>query len=102
MTWQPFANDREVKIDSRGYVIIRPRVRPATVPLFCPICDLMMRTDDDSRRWRENQCCHKCSMKWVDPARERWANGWRPSREEVQDEVAYRTSLPIGVKLEPV
>lgn len=100
MNWRPISGEREAFVDPRGFTVIRPLVRPPPSPLFCPVCDLMMRTDEDVRRWREDGCCHQCAMKWCDPQRERWASGWRPPPEDVESEVSRRRAVPIGVKLE--
>lgn len=101
MTWKPFSNNREIKTES-GFTVIRPVNRPVIVPLFCPICSLMMRTELDSQRWKETGCCHFCSMKWADPDRSKWISGWRPSSDDVRAEIKLRQMVPIGVKLEAV
>ncbi len=98
--WKPFSRDRLINADTRGFTVIRPVEKPDPVPLFCPICDLMMRTNEDTQKWREHKCCSKCSMKWAEPDRERWASGWRPTHEEVKADVELRLAIPIGVKLD--
>lgn len=70
------------------------------IPLFCPVCDLMMRTAEDAAAHRESKCCAACARKWRDSNRSRWASGWRPTTKEVSEEVSARRIVPISLKLE--
>lgn len=100
LVWKPFSGGRLISTNSHGFTVIRPVEKPEPVPLFCPICDLMMRTNHDTQTWHENNCCSKCSMKWAEPNRDVWMSGWRPALDDVKAEVKLRLAIPIGVKLD--
>lgn len=69
-----------------------------SVPVFCPICDIMMRTADDAAAFSSASCCHTCKLKFVDPDRVRWMSGRRPTSDEVELEIAIRRKLPVGIE----
>lgn len=98
--WKVISGDREAYTDDRGYVVVRPIVRERPVPLFCDVCDIMMRTDNDVIAWKQSGCCHHCHIKWAAARSTQWAAGWRPSDSDIADEVKRRRALPMGVKLE--
>lgn len=92
--------ERKVIRDPRGFVIIESPDRQPSPPAFCPHCRLMMRNSDDIDSWKQFSCCHRCSMKWAAPNREKWSLGWRPEPKELQIEIEERRKIPIGIKLE--
>ena len=51
------------------------------VPVWCPLCDLVMRDDSKSYyRWR---VCLQCFIEFIEHREERWESGRRPNAEEV-------------------
>lgn len=54
-----------------------------TVPLFCPLCEIMMSRFSDIEFYNSWQACSSCSTKWAEPNRELWKSGWRPDLKEI-------------------
>jgi len=81
------------------YIIVPKNIERDPVPLSCPVCDLAMRDSEDARSFTDNDCCSWCEMKWVEPNREAWAGGWRPTQEQVGEEVQRRQSLPVRLPI---
>jgi hypothetical protein len=62
-TWTPFDSYREMKVLLDGKIlVIRPSDAATVVPLFCPLCEVSMKTADDSIAYRKAQCCEKCFL----------------------------------------
>jgi hypothetical protein len=95
MARRPYLRDRLIEEMPEGFVVIVPTDASLPVPLFCPICDFVMRTKDDETAYREFECCDRCSRKWAAPRKKAWKDGWRPSREQVADAEADRVPLSI-------
>ncbi len=56
----------------------RERMR---VPLFCPICDIVMK--GDNKTYYKWGCCRHCHIEFVEDREERWESGWRPNQEDL-------------------
>jgi hypothetical protein len=80
--------------------VIVPTGNQSHVPLDCPVCKIIMRDADDSRLFREFQCCSWCASRWAESHRDEWTEGWRPSQEDVDLEIARRQSSPIRLPIE--
>lgn len=52
------------------------------VPVWCPICDLVMK--GDSKSYYDWGCCNLCFIQFVEERERRWVDGWRPTEEEVE------------------
>ena len=63
------------------------------VPIDCPLCEFMLTTKDIST-YKKHQCCSFCSMMIVEPNREKWKNGWRPSKKEMSKVINNRKKIP--------
>jgi hypothetical protein len=63
------------------------------VPLECPLCNFLLTTAD-ILVYKKNECCDFCSMMVVDPNKERWENGWRPSKKEMSKVIKNRKKIP--------
>lgn len=59
--------------DSRSY----------KVPAFCPLCERVMKGSRSVTTYYDFGCCRDCWVEWVDTREERWANGWRPSADDI-------------------
>lgn len=81
-----------------GFVVIKPSLDIKTVPLFCPVCEMSMLTADDSQAYRKYGCCEPCARKWAEWNTE-WEDGWRPSPEEIEKELARRHARPFVIRL---
>lgn len=64
------------------------------IPLFCPICDFVMNSADDTDSYSRYTCCFDCEMKWAQSRNSEWTSGWRPSKKEIDDERAKRLKIP--------
>jgi len=53
------------------------------VPVACPVCDYLLRTNSDEKSFRLFGCCESCEMFWARPRQNEWKEGWRPSKEEI-------------------
>jgi len=50
----------------------------------CDICGYAFRHQEDVIEHENHGCCIDCSLQFMQPNREKWKNGWRPSKEEVE------------------
>ena len=83
MAQRPYLNDRLIEEMPGGFVVIVPANAPKPVPLSCPVCDHVLRSRDDATAYEEFACCERCAQTWAHPRRKAWADGWRPSSEQV-------------------
>lgn len=98
--WKPYFKDR-LKLDhASGFIIIVPKDRIEPIPVYCPVCRLLMQSADDAEYFRAKSCCEKCGMKWADPNLEKWHQGYRPDPSEIKTEVTRRQSIPISLNLD--
>lgn len=68
------------------------------IPLFCPVCDMLMSSSDDALMFERYECCEACGMRWAEPNADRWLKeGWRPSSSELMHETERRRGYPISV-----
>ena len=82
------------------FVFVDKRTDPSPgIPLFCPICNFAVRTYEDRSCYESKQCCSKCAMVFADSRLDEWKDGWRPTTEQIQEEVNRRLSIPVSVDL---
>lgn len=63
-----------------------------STPLFCPVCESAMSSKDDDLYFNLLECCKDCGMTWAETKRTAWLNGWRPHRQEIDNEILRRRS----------
>jgi hypothetical protein len=97
--WEEYFDDRLIK-RANGYVLIKPKDAEEAIPLACPVCDMLMSSRADIDSYKSKKCCEKCGFRWADRDLERWNKGWRPSREEIQEEVRVRQLIPVSINVE--
>lgn len=85
MKWKEYTGNRLIMEHSEGFYVIKPKEDVNHFPLFCPLCESIMRTELDEEEFKKFSCCDSCAMNWVYPNREKWEKGWRPSVEEVMN-----------------
>jgi hypothetical protein len=95
-----YPQNRTILEHKDGFVIITPVDYVPNIPLSCPVCQTLMRSKDDESAWESFSCCHKCSLAWAASQKEKWKNGWRPTIEQIDDELKMRTPLSINFMLE--
>lgn len=83
MDWKPYINDRLICEHPAGFFVIKPQEQPIGQPIFCPVCEGIMRTSFDDESYEKYTCCETCANRWVYKDKERWASGWRPTKEEI-------------------
>lgn len=70
--------------------MVKPLDDEEPCPIFCPICKFPNLTFDDTLSFKENSCCSMCTMRWVEPRKEEWKSGWRPTQELISAECERR------------
>lgn len=53
--------------------------------MFCNICNFLTMTSIDHESKMKAGVCRGCNLKFVQPNRKKWDNGWRPTEEEVRE-----------------
>ncbi len=96
--WKNYFGDRQIK-KYEGFVVIVPKEHELATPLACPVCDLIMHSTNDNEYYKSKKCCEKCGMKWADQDVNKWNDGYRPDKKEIEEEVKVRQSIPIGIIL---
>ena len=92
--------DRQVAHHPDGFYIIIPNDYEKNTPLFCPVCDMMLRSRDDELAYIKFSCCDQCSAKWAYSRQQEWNSGWRPSVEDVIYEVKQRLPRIVSVDVD--
>lgn len=97
--WQPYLKDRLIRREE-SYVVIIPKDAPPVVPLFCPICETVYRSSKDEECHIIYGCCDRCVLEHLGsaPSFEDWLNGWRPSKESVDQAVCRRPPMSVNVE----
>lgn len=92
--WKDLDANRIIE-NCQGFFVIKPKHTPDPVPLFCAVCGCPNLSSDDMLMHRKHGCCSSCALRWVDVRREEWANGWRPSPQEIDTELKRRRARPL-------
>jgi len=100
MNQRPYLRDRLISEHPDGFYVIVPRDAEPAVPLSCPVCHRLMRSQDDEAAWHELNCCHWCSMAWAAPRRKAWLAGWRPDSEKLAYEISQRPPLVVNLEVD--
>ncbi len=82
ITWKDYLGNRLISERDNFFVII-PAEKGDSMPLFCDVCEAIMRTEMDEESYEKFKCCDSCATYWAYPHKEKWMNGWRPSSVEV-------------------
>lgn len=83
MTWIPYDKNREIKFLEHGSIAIRPKDCASTVPLFCDVCELTMKSSNDFISFKEFGCCSQCELAFARANKEKWDKGWRPKADGI-------------------
>jgi hypothetical protein len=90
MKWRPYLNNRIIAEHPSGFYVIKSTEPSEGRPIFCPLCDSIMRTDLDEDAYKKFECCDSCATNWAYPNKEKWKDGWRPSSDEVSNKYNVR------------
>lgn len=82
--WKNYPGNRLICKGDKFSIII-PADRDDAMPLFCCICDSIMRTSLDEEAYEKFNCCDSCATYWAYPRKDEWKSGWRPSEEEIKN-----------------
>ena len=82
-----------------GFSIITPKNFSNPIPAFCPVCKFVMNHARDDENFLKFSCCYDCRVRYVDSNREKWNQGWRPSRKELKKSNQERNSIPISLRM---
>jgi len=88
MEWKPYIGGRLITKHPDGFFVIKNSDSREGQPIFCPVCDGIMRTSFDDESYEKYSCCESCSNRWVYKNRERWLSGWRPTKEEIIEKIS--------------
>lgn len=88
--WKEYTKDRVICLHPDDFYIIVPKERQKKHPIFCPVCDHIMRTGLDEISFKKFECCDSCATFWAYPNKEKWLTGWRPSPDEVSNKYNIR------------
>ncbi len=61
--------------------------RSNKVPLFCPVCKLVMSSNEGYIYYKKYQACRMCSITYAEGNKEKWKKGWRPSKKEIKNDI---------------
>jgi hypothetical protein len=95
LTWR-VSGDKEYAT-GRGWIRVRPKGMHSGRPVFCPVCSHFMVSHYDSSAYDEFKCCEACSTRWARRRREEWTDGWRPTIEELGQELIRRNALYLDL-----
>lgn len=85
MKWKNYTSNRLIAEHPCGFYIIKPAAENDAQPLFCPVCEVIMRSIMDDDAYKKFTCCDSCSIIWAYSNRDKWKNGWRPTSDEVMN-----------------
>ena len=60
---------------------------------FCSLCRFPLTTGDDFRHNLDNDCCHECFVRFAEPIKDKWKDGYRPDKTEVEEYIYKRKKL---------
>lgn len=83
--WKTYTNNRIITEHPSGFYIIKPKDFRRGRPLFCSLCNSIMRTNFDDEAYSKFECCDSCATFWAYPNKDKWIEGWRPSPEDVMN-----------------
>ena len=65
------------------------KLRSKKIPLFCPVCKLVMSSNEDYIYYNKYSACSVCSITYAEGNREKWKKGWRPTKKEIKNDIRW-------------
>jgi hypothetical protein len=96
--WIEFDETRIVQELDHDIFVIKPKKQAFHIPLFCPICNIVMDSRLDAIIYKKFECCEPCANDWAYLNSTRWNDSWRPSPEEVSTIIKTRKPRSISIK----
>ena len=81
-------------IDVRGARIVIENKLANRVPLSCPVCKVLLRDREDVLSQGAYGCCRLCELEVAYPNKSKWAQGWRPSGDDLEAIRKKRKQVP--------
>ena len=97
--WRSLGEDRLIMDLSSKLYAIMPRDFTCSMPLFCPVCQVIMGALWDRHAYRLFECCEPCANAWAYINAERWHASWRPDEAAIRDNVRQRNKRSLGFNL---
>jgi len=82
--WHLFDKDRIARNHKSGFLIIKPK-KNNVIPFVCPLCDLLMRNQNDILSYHKNKVCFSCETHLLIPNKKKWDTGWRPTKQQIKE-----------------
>lgn len=98
-TWKPYLRNKLIRYVN-DIAIIVPNDYTQSIPIACPVCTTLYRTIDDEDSHNKFQCCEACASRWAYVNQKDWLNGWRPSQDQIIEDIKNRTKLLIECSFE--
>lgn len=90
MKWKDYPGDRLIAEHTSGFYVIKPKEMLECRPVFCPICESIMRSLMDDEAYDKFCCCDSCAIHWAYPNKDKWKEGWRPTHNDVMNKYKDR------------
>ena len=62
---------------------------------FCQICSFPLKTFMDFESEDKYNCCHHCYLEFVEARKQKWEEGCRPKRKEVDSYIRLRKRINL-------
>ena len=66
------------------------------VSLTCPNCSSLVKSSD-KKYFDKYSCCEVCSEFFAHPNKEKWFQGWRPSKAEINRKLKNKSLEPTYI-----
>lgn len=80
-----------VLFDRRQKIDLINNAHAPTIPFWCPICSYVISDSLDAESYNDIGACRDCEKDFVDPNREKWLDGWRPSEKDLKKIIENRS-----------
>lgn len=98
--WNKFTNNRVYYEHSDDFIIVKPEQETEIIPVECPICEMIMSSQEDAYYYMIYKACSNCSIKFAESNKIKWLEeNWRPDKDLIEVEKQKRLNLPVYIKL---
>ena len=94
--WKELDDTRLIMENAYDILIIKPKVITSHMPLFCPVCCVVMDEKIDMFVYEKFECCEPCANTWAFIKAHDWHTGWRPSKDAINEAVLLRKHRSSG------
>jgi len=92
--WEVLDSSRKICYIN-DFIVIKPKLHEKILPIYCMLCYTMVRGIEDVTEMKKFNTCRACADKWVYINYESWSTGWRPSNNDINDELKNRKKNPV-------